>query len=70
MDIMNESFMERPKKKFDARIIINDQNNDGKYSKSFILKLLDMGALIIVEIDGMNLYLQNEEDLKEFKKLK
>jgi len=33
-----------------ARIVINNQANDGQYSKSFLLKLAKMGAYVTVDL--------------------
>lgn len=63
---------------YQARICINNQNNDGQYSKSFLIKMAKMGALVSVEVNIYNnsssmektyqiLYLENNDDFLFFK---
>jgi hypothetical protein len=67
-------------KKFTARIVINDQCNDGDYSKAFLLMMHKMGALISVVIEAyadlesnqvsiVHLHLEEPSDMKIFRKL-
>ena len=56
--------------KYFARIIINDQANDGFFSKSFILKLYKMGAEVTVRINDKPLYLEENDNYKYFKNYK
>jgi len=56
--------------KYPARIIINEQANDGEFEKDFLLKLLKMGALITVHTSQKTLYLEEKKDFEYFKKIK
>lgn len=51
-----------------ARIIINNVATNGRFSKSFLLKLYHMGAEITVFIDGEALLMETHYDyIKNYK---
>lgn len=65
---------------YHARIMINNQSNDGNFSKSFLIKMVRMGALVTVHVmmykdSSANvktnevLYLENDSDFLFFKNL-
>jgi hypothetical protein len=66
---------------YQASIIINDQNNEGQFSRSFLLKMAKMGAKVIVYVmmykDSAStvkteetLYLDFDDDFMFFKNFK